>query len=111
MVIHGAGRAWSVEKAQVAAFSKNLVTSTDTPALSVHQLRIEPGGEFKSHAHEGETEIQFVIFGQGQAQIGGQWEAVAEGDVVLALPGEAHAWRNLGPAALLILAVFNPPLV
>jgi quercetin dioxygenase-like cupin family protein len=111
MVIRGATRAWPAEPGQVECFSKDLVTSVETPLLSAHHLRIEPGGEFKAHAHERETELHFVISGHGQAQIGDQWEDVAEGDVALALPGVAHALRNNSASPLFILCVFTPSLV
>jgi quercetin dioxygenase-like cupin family protein len=111
MVIRGATRTWPAEPGQVACFSRDLVTSVETPAMSVHHLRIEPGGEFKAHAHERETEVHFVISGHGQAQIGEVWETVAEGDVALALPGVAHALRNTSSSPLFILCVFTPSLV
>ena len=111
MVIHGATRAWSAESEQEGCFSKNLVTSEETEAMSAHHLRIEPGGEFKSHVHVREAEVQFVISGRGQALIGDQSEEVTAGDLVLALPGIVHAWRNLGSDPLFILCVFSPPLV
>jgi quercetin dioxygenase-like cupin family protein len=111
MIIRGAARAEPAVAGQQACFAKDLVTSAETPALSTHRLRIEPGGEFTSHAHERETEMQFVISGQGQAQIGDQWEDVVGGDVALALPGVAHALRNNSASPLFILCVFTPPLV
>ncbi len=110
MVIHGATRTWPPEPGQLECFSRDLVTSAETPLLSAHHLRIEPGGEFYAHAHERETEIHFVISGVGQAQIGDQWDDVAAGDVALALPGVAHALRNNSSAPLFILCVFTPAL-
>ena len=111
MVIHGATRTWPAVSGQEACFAKDLVTSVDTKAMSAHHLRIEPGGEFKSHAHEHETEVQFVISGSGQAQFGDRWEELAGGDVALALPGVVHGLRNTGTSPLFILCVFTPPLV
>ena len=111
MVIHSATRTWPAVSGQEACFAKDLVTSVETKAMSAHHLRIEPGGEFKSHAHEHETEVQFVISGQGQAQLGDRWEDIVGGDVALALPGVAHALRNNSAAPLFILCVFTPPLV
>jgi quercetin dioxygenase-like cupin family protein len=110
MIIHGASRLWPAEPGQIGCFSKDLVTSKETQAISAHQLRIEPGGEFRSHTHERETELHFVISGRGQAQIGDQWEDVQAGDVALALPGIAHALRNTSSMPLFILCVFTPPL-
>jgi len=111
MIIHGATRPWSAEPGQINSFSKNLVTSQENQAMSAHHLRIEPGGEFKSHSHERQTEVHFVISGSGQAQIGDQWELVTAGDVALALPGIPHALRNPTSEPLFILCVFSPPLV
>lgn len=111
MLISGATRAWPAEPEQEGCFSKDLVTSVETEALSAHHLRIEPGGEFKSHAHERETELHFVISGRGQALIGDQWEEVAAGDVALALPGIVHGLRNPSSNPLFVLCVFSPPLV
>ncbi len=111
MVIHGAVRAWPAVSGQENCFAKDLVTSIETKAMSVHHLRIEPGAEFTSHTHEHETEVQFVISGQGQAQLGDRWEDIVSGDVALALPGVAHALRNNSASPLFILCVFTPPLV
>ena len=110
MIIHGETRAWPAEPGQIDCFSRDLVTGVETEAMSAHHLRIEPGGEFISHAHERETEIHFVISGRGQAQIGNQWEDVVPGDVALALPGVTHALRNPESTPLFILCVFAPPL-
>jgi len=111
MIIHGATRTWPAEPGQVDCFSRDLVTSVETEAMSAHHLRIEPGGEFISHTHERETELHFVISGCGQALIGDQWEEVVAGDVALALPGIVHALRNPNSNPLFILCVFSPPLV
>ncbi len=110
MVIRGAARAWPAVSGQEHCFAKDLVTSAETKAMSAHHLRIESGGEFTSHAHEHETEVQFVISGRGQAQVGDRWEDLAEGDVALALPGEVHGLRNTGSSPLFILCVFTPAL-
>ena len=111
MVIHGAARSWPAEAGQVGCFSRDLVTSAQTPAMSAHHLRIEPGGEFKSHVHGRETELHFVIQGHGQAQIGDQWEDVVAGDAVLAIPGVPHGLRNNSASPLFVLCVFTPSLV
>lgn len=111
MIIHGATRAWPAEPGQVDCFSKDLVTSKEIQAMSAHHLRIEPGGEFKAHAHERETELHFIISGRGQAMTGDQWEDIFAGDAVLDLPGVVHGLRNPGSEPLFILCVFSPPLV
>jgi mannose-6-phosphate isomerase-like protein (cupin superfamily) len=111
LVVNGATRAWSVEPEQKGCFSKNLATRAETEALSAHHLRIEPGGGFKPHVHEGETELHFIISGRGQVLIGERWEDVVAGDVVLAFPGVVHGLRNPGSDPLFALCVFSPPLV
>ncbi len=111
MIIHAATRAWPAEPGQVNCFSKDVVTSVETQAMSAHHLRIEPGGEFLTHTHERETELHFVISGRGQALVGDQWEDMSAGDGVLVLPGAAHGLRNPNSEPLFILCVFSPPLV
>jgi quercetin dioxygenase-like cupin family protein len=110
VVIHGETRSWPLEPGQIGCFSKDLVTKAETKAMSAHHLRIEPGCEFKSHTHERETELHFVISGRGQALDGDKWEEVVGGDVVLSLPGIVHALRNTSADPLFILCVFSPPL-
>ena len=110
MVIYGATRPWPEEPGQIACYSKNMATSADTTAMSAHHVRIEPGGEFRPHSHERETELHFVISGHGQALDGDKWEEVAGGDVVLDPPGLIHGFRNTSSEPLFILCVFTPPL-
>jgi len=110
-LISGETSAWHAEPEQPGFFSKNLVTSQEMESISAHHLRLEPGGEVKSHAHERETELHFVISGHGQAWIGDQWRDVTAGDVVLAFPGIVHGLRNPDSTSLFVLCVFTPPLV
>jgi mannose-6-phosphate isomerase-like protein (cupin superfamily) len=110
MVIHGETRSWPQEPGQEGCFSRDLATSAETSVISAHHLRIDPGCEFKSHTHERETELHFVISGCGQALDGDGWEKVVGGDVVLSLPGVVHCLRNTGSRPLFILCVFSPPL-
>jgi quercetin dioxygenase-like cupin family protein len=110
MLIRGAARTWPEEPGQVGCFSRDLVTSVESNAMSAHHLRIEPGCEFTSHTHARETEIHFVISGCGHAQDGDKWEEFTAGDVVLSLPGLVHSFRNTSASPLFILCVFSPPL-
>ncbi len=111
MIIHGATRLWPAEPGQIDCFSRDLVTSKETGAMSVHHLRIDPGGEFKAHVHDRETEIHFVISGSGQAMLGDQWEDIFAGDAVIDHPGVVHALRNPTSEPIFILCIFAPPLV
>ena len=110
MLIRGATRVWPPEPGQIDCFSRDLVTKAETDAMSAHHLRIEPGGEFKRHTHERETELHFMISGHGRAQLGDSWVDMEPGDVVLTLPGVPHAFRNDTPEPIFILCVFSPPL-
>jgi quercetin dioxygenase-like cupin family protein len=110
MLIRGATREWPPEPGQVDCFSKDLVTSAETGAMSAHHLRIEPGGLFKCHAHDRETELHFMISGYGRAQLGDSWVDMKPGDVVLTLPGVPHAFQNNTSEPIFVLCVFSPPL-
>lgn len=110
MLIRGATRPWPEEPGQIACYSKDMTTRSESDVLSAHHLRIEPGGEFRPHSHEIETELHFVISGCGQALEGDRWEQVTAGDVVLDPPGVEHGFRNTSSKPLFILCIFTPPL-
>lgn len=111
MLVQDSTLAWKPETDFPRTFSKTLITSAQTAQLSAHHLRVEPGGEVVCHAHQRETELHFIISGQGQALIGDRWEEVKAGDVVLAPPDVPHGMRNHSAEPLFFLCVFAPPLV
>ena len=111
MLVQDSTLDWKPEPDFPRTFSKTLVTSAQTAHLSAHRLRVEPGGQVVCHAHQRETEMHFIISGQGQALIGDRWEEVKAGDVVLAPPDVPHGIRNHSDEPLFFLCVFAPPLV
>jgi len=111
MLIQDETLTWKQENSFVLTFVKTLLTSAETDKLSAHHLRVEPGGEVIAHSHDRETEMHFIISGQGQALMGGAWAPVKAGDVVLAQPSSLHGIRNDSNTPLFFLCVFAPPLV
>ena len=111
MLIRNEAIAWKEETQHVRSFSKDLVTHSSSPLFSAHHLKIEPGGQISLHTHDRESELHFVISGQGEALLDGQWKSVDIGDVVFAQPTVPHGLRNNGTTPLFVLCVFAPPLV
>ncbi len=111
MLIRNQDIRWKEETKNIRAWSKDLITSSSSRMFSAHHLKIEPGGEILAHTHAIESELHFVIAGQGQALLDGKWESVGEGDVVLAHATVPHGLKNDGATPLFVLCVFAPPLV
>jgi quercetin dioxygenase-like cupin family protein len=66
---------------------------------------IEPGGMLPLHRHS-QTEIYYVIEGQGEVTLDGEQQAVGPGAMVY-IPGDTpHAFRNAGTATLRFFYVF-----
>ncbi len=110
VLIQNANFDWSGIEGSQAAYSKDLVTSQEWNAASLHYVRVEPGGEIAMHTHPVETEAHFVVSGEGKGTAGDQTYHLTASDVLLALPGVAHSVHNNGLQDLVLLCIFNPPL-
>lgn len=81
----------------------------ETSKLPVHyrlfsELTIEPGCSIGRHVHEGESEIFYVLEGQGVLDDNGTARTVQCGDVCVCYDGEAHAIANRSDKTLRFLA-------
>lgn len=110
MLIRNKEIAWKDEASHKRASSKTMFTGSMAKEFSAHHVRIASGGEIVAHSHERESELHFVISGQGQALVNGEWTSLGEGDVVLARPGVTHGLRNNGATTFHVLCIFSPPL-
>jgi quercetin dioxygenase-like cupin family protein len=63
-----------------------------------------PGGGPPPHSHLYEDETFFVLEGEYEFLVGGEWRRVLPGEVVHALRGSVHTFRNAGttPGKVLI---------
>lgn len=91
-------------------FLRDLVTSVENSALSVHRGRIEVGGEIFPHPHETQTETFYVLSGEALCTINEETRSVGAGHCVVAPAGVIHGLKNTGDQPVELLALFTPPL-
>ena len=71
----------------------------------VDHLIAPPGASVGRHTHTGVEEFYYVMQGAGTAHIGNATAAIAKGDAVPVLLGEAHSFENTGSGELEFLIV------
>lgn len=69
----------------------------------------EAGQEQRTHAHEHQDKLCFVLEGRAEVRVGQERGLVGPGDLVLFPAGVEHAMRNPGPERLLTMIVLAPP--
>jgi len=75
------------------------------PGLRLHaQLNLPPGASIGVHAHERETELFYVLQGQGEMLENGAWAPLSPGDATATGGGETHALRNIGDEPFMVMA-------
>ncbi|OCC14899.1 hypothetical protein DBT_1694 [Dissulfuribacter thermophilus] len=87
-----------------------LIDKAQDQGLSVSMLEIEPGIEIPIHIHETQADSIYVLSGEGQAFVNGEWQAISEGDYILVPSGEEHGVKNTGNQVLKLFIVHVPPL-
>jgi len=105
---------WTPHPAFAGVSLKLLVSGRDTGgALSCHLVRVEPGCELKTHAHEGQWELHEVAGGRGVARLEDRETAYAPGSVMVIPKGAAHCVKADPDCeeGLLLFAKFFPALV
>jgi quercetin dioxygenase-like cupin family protein len=102
---------WNPHPKFPGVFLKHLVTGSDTGGrLSLHEVRIDPGHAIGDHTHKGMVEIHDVIAGNGRCMLEGTIIPYTPG-VLGIMPSDRVHRVEAGPAGLLLLATFSPPLV
>ncbi|HEX2893944.1 MAG TPA: cupin domain-containing protein [Marmoricola sp.] len=71
-------------------------------------MTVPPGGEIGAETHHGDQILTFVS-GVGEADVGGETESVAQGDLVAVPAGTKHNFRNTGANPLVLYTVYSPP--
>jgi mannose-6-phosphate isomerase-like protein (cupin superfamily) len=72
-------------------------------------MTIPPGGEIGEEVHEHIDQILTFVSGVGQADVAGESEDVAQGDLVVVPAGTRHNFRNTGVNPLVLYTVYGPP--
>jgi len=79
------------------------------PNVSFVVARVAPGGEIPRHIHPIETEIAYVLSGQGKLVTESAEYPFRVGVAVTIPPGLAHGVVNDGDVPLEVLAFHTPP--
>lgn len=69
---------------------------------------LHPGASIGEHSND-KDEIYYVLSGQGELMLDGEYREVGPGDAILTRSGSRHGLRQRGPTDLVILVVFRRP--
>jgi mannose-6-phosphate isomerase-like protein (cupin superfamily) len=72
-------------------------------------MTIPPDGEIGEEVHEDIDQILTFVSGVGRAEVGGESEDVAQGDLVVVPAGTRHNFLNTGVNPLVLYTVYGPP--
>ena len=72
-------------------------------------MTIPEGGEIGDEVHEETDQILTFVSGTGEARVGRDARAVAQGDLVVVPAGTQHNVVNTGPLPLVLYTVYGPP--
>lgn len=94
-------KAFSSEK-----MKKTKLFDTDRMFCDIYCLESE---QFqKSHAHQGQDKVYYVLEGEGVFQIDDEEETVTKGSAVLAPAGSVHGVKNRSSEPLVLLVFIAP---
>ncbi len=75
-------------------------------STAIVYFELDPGKRLGRHT-DSQEEVLYIVAGQGQAEVGGEWSAVSEGDLVV-VPGQfSHQVRNTGESTLKVIGFFS----
>jgi len=75
------------------------------PGLRLYaQITLPPGAGIGEHVHERETELFYVLQGQGEILENGVWQPLSPGDATSTGGGASHALRNTGDGPFVVMA-------
>lgn len=69
------------------------------------QVTLEPGCGIGYHEHHGESEIYYILSGEGCYDDNGEKRCVKAGDVTVTPDGRGHALTNTGTENLVLMAL------
>jgi quercetin dioxygenase-like cupin family protein len=70
---------------------------------------LEPGQAQKVHSHAGSDKVYLLLEGKAVVTIGGEEQALSEGEAALAPAGSPHGVRADGDRAVLLVVTTPPP--
>ncbi len=86
-----------------------LITSEMTGGASATLLEISPpGGGPPPHKHENENETFFIVEGEYEVLVDGEWVKAYPGDAFYSARGAVHGFRNSGATTAKMLIFVQP---
>jgi quercetin dioxygenase-like cupin family protein len=87
-----------------------LATKGECDSLGVSLIEITPGAEIGPHIHEASLDSIYVLGGEGEAYVNGEWIGISTGDYLLVPEKVEHGIRNNGRDSLTLFVAHAPPL-
>jgi quercetin dioxygenase-like cupin family protein len=86
---------------------RTLVSAGRTPSSGVAMgvMEVQPGSQLAPHWHEPQ-EVYYVVAGEGEVYLDGEWRAARAGDVAYLPGGHVHGARNRGASEFRVVWVF-----
>lgn len=81
--------------------------NTTLSRLVLSQTILHVGQQTNGHKHDGQEEVYFFMYGQGNMQVGDEFIAVEGGNIVLIPDGLFHKVWNTGESDLVFNCVFE----
>jgi quercetin dioxygenase-like cupin family protein len=91
-------------------FRKSLTTAAFPSGFRASLTWAKPGGEFPEHV-DPYSHIFYILEGQAEASVEGRTFSLLKGGALTVPAGKKHAYKNPGPADLLLLTlnIFESP--
>lgn len=91
----------------IEVYKKDVTSNDENGRMSVHLLKVMPGGEILPHTHE-VLEVFYIMSGSGNALLNGERQRASAGSVIVAPPSSEHGLINDGNEIIELYAVFSP---
>ncbi|NLL06330.1 MAG: cupin domain-containing protein [Clostridiaceae bacterium] len=88
---------------------KHFFCSTDNDRLNNLEVKIEAGKQILAHVHDNSSEFYYVVEGEGEFLIDGEWRPIKKGDALKAPMGMEHGVKNTSSQPLYLFSTFSPP--
>jgi mannose-6-phosphate isomerase-like protein (cupin superfamily) len=101
---------FSISLSQAAAAYDNFRTVLNTNGQTqIVSMTLKPGEDIGAEVHDHNDQVLIFTHGTARADVGGETEVVAAGDLVVVPAGTKHNFTNTGDGVLRLLTIYAPP--
>lgn len=97
---------WEPHPTSPGVFLRSMLSGSENMGLKNSIVKIIPGGQILKHTHD-VTEAIFFLKGQFNTLVNGNWQTLAEGNMVAAPAGVEHSIKNDTDQDIFLLATFE----